>query len=298
MDLEQLQRIFNHYSDTKLTDWQKNDFPVANQSFIVTTADGERFVIKIFITQEPESALIEAKIQERLNGDGIITPRYLQLNNGQVMDSEKSHHFAISEFIPGQRPSRYTKSLIKSFGQTMGLIHKALNGLQVPSNDSQWLSMPNAWRSLRQYSGQYTTEIEQTLNQSEAILKLPLPETTIHGDLMDDNVFAANGLITVVFDIETAQTGLRVLDLSRTYLSMMLRGDYGADDTMRLLIQAYNAEASHPLSSEEIGYLPDFISYTAAACAAWCGENTAGKFVGRYLEAGKRRLDTRLLKQS
>lgn len=90
-----------------------------------------------------------------------------------------------------------------------------------------------------------------------------------HGDLWMSNVFAENNTITTVFDLETAEHTVRLVDLAHTYTSMRFNSDLSSDQIIGMLTKGYDSVAKLPLTPEEQASFSLAIAFVAGACATW-----------------------------
>jgi Ser/Thr protein kinase RdoA (MazF antagonist) len=95
-----------------------------------------------------------------------------------------------------------------------------------------------------------------------------LPVANIHGDLWASNVFAENGRITAVFDLETTEKTLRVLDIGRTATDLALEmKTTSVLDILEMLRDSY--EEVEALTDKERDALLDAFRLATVACSAW-----------------------------
>jgi hypothetical protein len=98
------------------------------------------------------------------------------------------------------------------------------------------------------------------------ILKLTTPERD--GDIWASNVFAENGRITAVFDLETTEKTSRVMDIGRTAIDPALEmKTTSVPDILEILRNGY--EEVDALTDKERDALPDAFRLAAVACSAW-----------------------------
>ncbi len=282
IDLAFLNGFFHQYSDDDLVSYKRNEIAFANEAYIVTTKAHKRYVIRLLRTQSLENAKVEATIQAKLQLAGLGTPQYLHLKNGEVVGNYGGRDFTIAEFMLGEHPKTISPKLVADFGATLASIHTSLHGMTIPTSNLQWLRPEYAERDFYAYFGSLKARFTILLHKGLELFELNLPKAVIHGDLMVNNVFAADDKITVVFDFETVDYNYRVLDLARTFLSLQSEAPGGLSDILNDLIQGYNTESSNALTQAETDSLNLAIQFTAAACGLWCAthgaEQSAEKF--------------------
>ena len=99
-----------------------------------------------------------------------------------------------------------------------------------------------------------------------------LPVANIHGDLWASNVFTENGRITAVFDLETTEKTLRVIDLGRTAIDLTLdMKRTSVPDILEMLRDGYDEVDA--LTHKERDALPDAFRLATVACSAWSYNN-------------------------
>lgn len=284
MNLASLNELFNDFSRQKLVSSVRNKLAKANESYIVTTTSKKKYVIKVLETQSVESLKVEASIQEKIIAGGIVSPRYLQLSNGEILGKKKDKFFAVSEYIDGKREASVVPRLFFEMGGTLAKIHQSLTAMTVPFNSAQWLCLDNARHELDIYSGPLKNDLSNLLNDNIGIFGCGLPESVIHGDLTFSNIFTSSDKVVAVFDFETSENTLRILDIARTYLSLRREVDFPSAMILKQLTDGYNAVATDPLTDLELINLRSAINYAAAACAVWCvnhdQDNSARAYLG------------------
>lgn len=273
MNFATLNMLFNSFSSHKLESFTKNSLAYANESYIVTTDNKRKYVIKILKTQGAEGARVEALIQQKVYEADIVTPRYLSLKNGEIVGEVSGIKFTVSDYIIGSRDKHISPELFFSMGATMAKFHRSLEGVTIPPNNAQWLAQTNIQRDFREYNGNFKAELSIALHENLNLPALDLPTSVIHGDFTFNNIFTIQNRVTAVFDFETAQNTARVLDIARTFLSLRREVEYPADVILANLISGYNSAAQSRLTKAEITHLGDAIKYAAIACAIWCANH-------------------------
>ncbi len=284
MDLETLRAMFKCFSSEELKDARSCENAFANECEIVTDVNDCTYVIRILKLQSPENAAFEAKLQERLAKAGIGTPRYLTLQSGEIVGKFKERYFAISRYIQGRVPSNVTATLVESFGYTLAKFQIALRGIPVPSSSLQWLKPANAHAQFAAYSGEYQQALAKLMQKSEELFSLELPREVIHSDFHLTNVFAENDVITTVFDLETIEYSLRILDLARTALNICVCSDMSPAEVTAHLFRGFNSGTDRVLSKEELEAFGLALMYTTAVCATWCACYDSPESARKYIE--------------
>jgi Ser/Thr protein kinase RdoA (MazF antagonist) len=119
------------------------------------------------------------------------------------------------------------------------------------------------------YDGEAKPDLARLVQTGAVIFERNLPQAVIHGDLWMSNVFAKNDTITTVFDIETAEHTVRLVDLARTFTSMRFNSEISRSEIIKLLTKGYNSEANTALTAEEQANINLAIAYVAGACGTW-----------------------------
>lgn len=278
--------LFQTYADTELETVTKNDEAFANEVFDITTSDGQRYFLKVLKAQNPEAIANEVVMQQKLLQAGINTPEYLEITPGHYVGEYDNERFLLSRYIPGNSPKTVTPKLIKSFGITLAKLHSCLDGADIPENDMQWLNPIRVWADLGTYSGSARADLDSLLGFGLPIFDTDLPQAVIHGDLWLSNVFAEEDQITAVFDLETAEKTIRIVDFARTYTSLRFNSDYSMDEVINWLAEGYDLEAEQPLNSEERANLKRAIVYVSGACATWHAVHGT-RYKDPYVRLGK-----------
>ncbi len=266
---EQLGQLFHQHSDTEIVEAHRNEAAFANDVYELADANGNKYVLRVLRLQVPETVAMEADLQDRLRANGVNTPHYIKLANDSYVGEADGLRFTLSQFIEGKVPQAASPKLIKSFGAITARMHEAWEGAEIPRSRMQWLHPENAEEDLTQYEGVYRTRLDRLVGVKEELFKLGLPEAVIHGDLWLGNVFADADEITAVFDLETAQNGVRILDLGRTYASMKLETELPADEIIMQLFEGYDSAAQKKLTQAEKDNFGLVIAYVSGVCAIW-----------------------------
>ncbi|HSX06390.1 MAG TPA: phosphotransferase [Candidatus Saccharimonadia bacterium] len=287
MNIRQLTKALNLLKPGAVVDAKDITVGLANTSYLLITDADEKYVARQLRMQSPGSARIDAKLQARLKAVGVGTPEYATLTTDDVVGEVDDYNFTISPLLVGSLPDKVTIALAGSFGATLAKIHQAFKDAQpfVVPNAAQWLDPKNARRDIALCPTDLRQRMEEQLGRTEQLLTLDLPRTVIHADLFQENVFAENDEVTVVFDLETVEYTVRLLDIARTYISFVYNG-LDPSNTQTTLFDAYNSTAEQPLTPAELKQFPVAVEYASVVCAAWLYNNDGKEFVEPYIAIG------------
>lgn len=266
---EELTDIFHDYSTANIVEATRSTEAFANEVYDVTDSEGQRFFLKILKTQLPEVVATEVRMQQRLLASGLRTPEYLEIKPDEYVGNHGDIRFILSKYIPGESPKDVTPDLIESFGVTLAKIHDALKGVDVPPSNMQWLNPERVQEDLNGYEGDVKSELVRLMDAGQVIFDRNLPMAVTHGDLWMSNVFAENNTITTVFDLETAEYTVRLVDLARTFTSMRFNSGLNSDEIIEALTRGYDSVAETSLTEEERANFNLAIAFVAGACATW-----------------------------
>jgi len=289
---KQLSDIFHVYSPENIVRAVRSTQTFASEVYDITDAQGQRYFLKILKSQLPAVIALEARMQQKLLAADLGTPQYLQITPGEYVGEYNGTRFLLSKYIPGQPPKNVTPALIESFGATLAKIHHALQGIKVPANDMQWLNRERVLDDLGGYYGPAKQDLVQLMQRGGLIFERDLPQTTIHADLWMSNVFARGDTITTVFDLETAEHTVRLVDLARTFTSMKFNSSYPASEITGRLVTGYNSAATVPLTNSELDSFNLAITFVAGACGTWHAVHGT-RYMEPYIAFGKEALGLR-----
>ena len=291
LSVQELTDIFHEYSSEDIVQATRSTEAFANEVYDLTDTQGQRYFLKILKTQQSEIIANETQMQQQLLAAGIQTPEYLEIEPGIYVGNHDGTRFILSRFIPGESPKNVTPTLIESFGATLAQLHDALKNTPVTANGMQWLNLERVESDIRGYDGDTKDDITNLVEVGKSIFERELPIATIHGDLWMSNVFAQDDHITTVFDLETAEHTVRLVDLARTYTSMKFNSDYTLEEIIGGLTAGYNSAAKTPLTKNEIESFNLAIAYVSGACATWHAVHGT-RYRDPYIKFGKEALET------
>lgn len=285
-DLARINNLFHEYSDADVMSATKSEEAFANEVYDITASDDQRYFLKILKSQLHTAIANEVEMQKRLLAAGISTPEYLEFSSGHYVGQHEGERFLLSRYISGQSPTIVTPKLIKSFGMILARLHNCLDGVVIPYHDMQWLNPERVKTDLSSYDGGVRSDLDSLLAYGTPIFEKGLPTAVTHGDLWLSNVFAEDDEVTTVFDLETAEETVRLVDIARAYTSLRFNSDFTAQEVIDGLVAGYNTKAKQQLTSEELANLNRAIAYVCGACATWHAVHGT-RYRDPYIQLGK-----------
>jgi Ser/Thr protein kinase RdoA (MazF antagonist) len=239
----------------------------ANESYRVELADGDRIVVRILKMTTPERARQEVLIQHALVIAGMRTPVSQTMKNGDVVGEIYGHAFTISHMIEGQHPQVVNADLVTEFGRVLARFHNATQQLEIAGGN--WLSEPTISQEIATVDDPtMRVRLQQMRDDVLHYFDADLPVANIHGDLCASNVFAENGRITAIFDLETTEKTWRVVDIGRTAIDLAWEmKTTSMPDLLETLRDGY--EGVKALTEKEREGLPNAVRLAAVGCSAW-----------------------------
>lgn len=251
----------------------------------VETADGERYVLRLFpdLTQLPrlryETALLRALSHVELP---FHLPLPLLTYSGESVafleqETETLAFAILSPFLPGERPDRNDPALAPPAGAALAALDNALAALPE-------IAMPAGYEATHSYGGLvrgYAPVLDplaaverlpierDTARQLQTILasvlkKVPdlygrLPQQLVHQDYGPANILMEDRRVTAVLDFEFAGMDLRVMELcvALSWWPVNLLGTGKEWRVMDAFATAY--VAGFPLREEEVHAIPEVL---------------------------------------
>lgn len=286
MNLEQLNTMFSFYNDSTLVDFQRIEAGFANDVYQVTTAEDRKFVIKVLKMQSVVGVQDEVTIQAALKGSAIQTPTYLLLRNDTHVGEVDGKEFVISEFIEGKTPETVHEELAINFGETLAQLHNLLDPhkVTIAPNPWQWFTPEITKAEIDKCAEPMKSQLTRMMQGCRELFESDLPKAIVHADFRTLNVFARGNTITTVFDFETTQHTIRILDIGMTYLSLATRSSISPENLIAFICQGYDSKAEQSLTNQEKGAMNMAIKYAAIVNAAWCYNNEEPEFADKLLQ--------------
>lgn len=258
-----------------------------NDSYVIETSQG-KYVLRHLVRQSKSSAEQEYKIQECLSRHGITTPMYIRNSDGNLVSQFDGEFGVLSEFINGSRQKVDSLELAYNMGHTLAHIHKNLGDMPISFNREQWFNPQNADHQLSMYNGPEKDFILQHTKNLYCVFDLNLPQAVIHGDFHTNNIFSENDRVTVIFDFESAEHTVRILDIARTYLTYIKVTNLTPSLVLDKIISGYDSTATHKLTLEEHENLINSFIYVALISSVSIHNHGNEYSSIKYLEIAKK----------
>lgn len=264
-----------------------------NDAYIISSSTGKEYVLRTLVRQSVVGAEGERGIQKALRGAGIITPLYLYTKHDRVVATTGDVSAVISEKVEGSRQAVDTLELAYDMGITLARMHDALREVPVISNEQQWFDMTNAMTQLKLYAGPEKEYIERATHELASLFDRELPRAVIHGDFHTKNIFSADDKVTAVFDFESAEHTVRILDIARTYLTYRKVTDLDPKDIFVNITKGYTAAANEPLTQPEYENFQDACIFVALVSLVSIYNHGNAPSSAKYLEIAHHLQDNR-----
>lgn len=263
-----------------------------NDSYVLVTVNNDRYVLRTLSRQSIIGATEERSLQLKLREAGVVCPVYMITSGGDIVVTIHDISAVMSQYIPGARQDVDTLQLAGAMASMLATIHTALTGIELTPNRQQWFNLENVDQELSVYTGPDLEFIRKNIHNYARIFEMDLPKALTHGDFHTHNVFSEQDTVTAVFDFESAEYTIRILDLARLYLTYIKVTDLNPYDVLRVIVEHYSQ--SHPtgLTAEEISELPHALIYVALVSSVSI-HNHGNEFSSKkYFDIAKRLIRT------
>ena len=244
-----------------------------DQNFLLQTASGRRYVIKVTGAAEPPvvSRFHVAVLRHLQDAASVLTPNVVNTRCGKAMgcinDQGQSYRLRIVSYIDGQLMSsaRLTPQVARSFGARLAALDIALAGISHEGDrpallwDLQRVDQlrevqdhiddPDVAARVRQVIVDYERHVEPRLGA--------LRRQVIHGDANPENVLLdTSGMVAGFIDFSDSVNAPLIVDAA-VACSYLRTGEAHALELILPFISAY--DAALPLESEEVRLLFDLV---------------------------------------
>ena len=251
-----------------------------DQNFLLATAAGEKYVLKIAKSDE-ERAVVEFQnallrhVAER--APGLALPRVRPTRDGeemtQVRDRRGAPYFVrLIGWLEGQMLAEalpHADALLASLGAMMGKLDRALQGFSHPAMHRELLwDVRHAGRALEHLPllpPLQQAVIRKFMAAWRGIGWSDLRHSVIHGDANDYNVLVRDGLVAGVIDFGDIVHSAVVCDLAIAVAYAMLDKPRPLE-AAAIIVRTYHEQ--FPLTAAELDALYPLI--TARLCMSLC----------------------------
>jgi Ser/Thr protein kinase RdoA (MazF antagonist) len=262
-----------------------------DQNFLLVTAAGERFVLKIANAAE-DPAILDAQnaALARLAAAGVdVCPRIVPSRGGEAMvrarsprgDGSASHLVRLLTCLPGVALAEVTErppALLESLGSALGGIDRALSDFDHPAihREFHW-DLASAAGVIREHlpriaeaSSRATVDAVSARALRELEPRVPrLRRSAIHNDANDWNVLVGGGVVTGIVDFGDLAHSWTVAEPAVAIAYAVLDA---SDPLATAAAVARGYHAQHPLSGDEWAVLFPLVCLRlcqSACIAAW-----------------------------
>ncbi|MGW4720460.1 phosphotransferase enzyme family protein [Nocardia sp. NPDC004260] len=260
-----LRRMIAQFSDVPVMSIDRMGTGFANDVFRVVLADKTRLALRVLRNQTRAGVAREIELRRALRAHGLHTPLPLRLITGHVVGDEGDLAFTIDEYVAGTSTCDMSDALAKDFGRTLAQFHHATANLTLDHHDA--LHPEVLSEELDNLAPDDRVEFDGLLAGTSGLFTTGLPTANIHGDLHLGNVHVADDRITTIFDLETAEHNIRLLDIAQSALSIAEAEGGDPLQAGNLVLAGYTEIA--PVAAAERIALPLALRYTAVVNAAW-----------------------------
>ncbi|MEU7766730.1 phosphotransferase [Nocardia sp. NPDC049190] len=260
-----LRRMIAQFSGVPVMSIERMGIGAANDVFRVSLADETRLALRVLRNQTRAGAAQEIELQRALHSHGLPTPLSLRLRTGRVVGDEGGRTFTIAEYVAGTSTRDMSDALARDFGRTLARFHHATTDLTIDHHDA--LHPDVLSEELDDLAPDDRAEFDSLLTGTSALFTTCLPTANIHGDLHLGNVHVADDRITMIFDLETVEHNVRLLDVAQSALSVAEAAGGDLLQAGNLVLAGY-AEIAPVTAAERIA-LALALRYTAVVNAAW-----------------------------
>jgi Ser/Thr protein kinase RdoA (MazF antagonist) len=264
MTLEQIDDFLADFDiENSISFFQLPKTTSGNDSYVVTTENNEQYVLRTLVRQTSIGAENERTIQLALHSANITCPLYIISRHGTVTTTRNGVSVVVSRLVEGSRQSEDTIELAGNMASTLALIHDRLRDIHILPNEQQWFNITNVSSQLQYYTGPEKKYLAHNTDKYSVILKKDLPKALTHGDFHTNNVFSAENKVTAVFDFESAEFTVRILDIARLYLTYIKVTELEPKTVFETIIREYSHSSTLPLTAQEISELNNAFIYVA-----------------------------------
>lgn len=228
-----------------------------NTNAVITTSGGERWFLRVYEEQTPETARHEAAVLTALAAAGVPTPTPLPLADAPgAIAVHAGKPVAVFPFVDGEIvcQRRVTTAHTAAVGAALAQVHRAGAAiLESPLGATVGATRFGPDALLRRLTAVAGAEppphvaavLPELTARAEARIGVASPADDVgfvHGDLFRDNVLFRGDQLAALLDFESASRGSIAFDLAVTLLAWCHGDDLGLD-LARAFVDGYRGVA-------------------------------------------------------
>jgi|TARA_B100000530_G_scaffold53421_1_gene29989 homoserine kinase type II len=215
---------------------------IENTNYLLKT-DQNEYIFTIFENIDNTNIADYLSFMNHLNEKGLLCPKVMKSNNGDLFIEIKNKPSAIIQKLPGKSIISTKNSHCSQIGELLANFHNYGIDFKITltnTRDNNWCQ-----KSFEKLSSVISVSqsniIKEAIMIQEEFIKGDLPKGTIHADLFRDNVLFDNGSISGMIDFYYSCEGYLIYDLA------VVVNDWCSDgngeiifDKYEMLMKAYN----------------------------------------------------------
>ena len=233
VNIEELKIWLQDYALDNLTDYQGIKSGITNTNYFLMTAH-DRFVLTLFEKNTIEDLPYFVDLMAHLAKNSFLCPKPIFKNNGTALSILKNKPALIVTCLKGKELNKPEVKHCKAVGASLAELHmKSANFTAQHQNtrDLNWIKKTAETLFSELPQDESLLLREEILYQEKKNYKLP--KSTIHGDLVRDNVLFLNDQVSGFIDFYYACTDYLILDVAIAVNDWCVNND-GSFDEARL----------------------------------------------------------------
>lgn len=232
---------------------------VANTSYVVTSADNERFVLTLLdnaINRPPE---LLARLLRHLGARGVATSDPVESIHGKLIERFDDYQVMVKRFVEGSCHHILPIEHVAAAGAALARVHV------LPALD--WLPhgprrLTNVDERLASFADtDFAQWVRDGVDEAQGLLELDEPLCVIHGDYFAENLITTPRGGIAILDWETASTDIAVLDIGFAVVGLARVAGELDKDRLQFFLQGY--QSVRELNDREIAHVQTATIYGA-----------------------------------
>lgn len=262
--------IISNYHLGKLKT-HKRIFTASNLIYIIRTNRG-KYILKLCLNSDKGSIEFQSRLMVFLKESGVVVPKTIETNKGEVLLEWKKNRIIIQEFKSGNAVQYANKKLAIDMGKKFGDLDKVLSNFVGQLKDIEDKEIKQfktiKWDTKNLFEINVKEESEKVVKEIMKLNKRKLKRSLIHGDLGEGNFLVKNNKITTILDLESAHKNYLVWELSVPISQNFITLNNVKKDLIRIFLKIYQEHIK--LNKEEKKALYFFVKYRELFDMFWC----------------------------